>query len=86
VFTTAREMKYSSQHCCDKTMDGKVALYREWCSPNCTKIIVNTVTFVGFRGSITPWNRPAIRALSNDRTPQLLMEIYIVNDTKVFRA
>ena len=31
-FTTIREMK-----CCDKTMDGKMALYRECCFPNCTK-------------------------------------------------
>jgi len=29
AFTTVREMKYTSQHCCDKTMDGKLALYRE---------------------------------------------------------
>ena len=32
-----REMKYTSQHCCDKTMDGQMALYRECCFPNCTK-------------------------------------------------
>ena len=25
-FTSVREMKYASQHCCDKTMDGKMAL------------------------------------------------------------
>jgi len=36
-FTTVREMKYASQHCCDKTMDDKMALYRECCFPNCTK-------------------------------------------------
>jgi len=36
-FTGVREMKYTSQHFCDKTMDGKMALYRECCFPNCTK-------------------------------------------------
>jgi len=35
--TTVREMKYTSQHCCDKTMYGKMGLYRECCFPNCTK-------------------------------------------------
>jgi len=28
AFTTVREKKYTSQHCCDKTMDDKMALYR----------------------------------------------------------
>ena len=32
-----REMKHTSQHCYDKIMDGKMALYRECCFPNCTK-------------------------------------------------
>jgi len=27
--------RHCSQHCCDKTMDGKMALYRECCFPNC---------------------------------------------------
>jgi len=36
-FTTLREMKYASQHFCDKTMDGKMALYCECCFPNCTQ-------------------------------------------------
>jgi len=30
-------MRYTSQHCCDKTMDDKMALHRECCFPNCTK-------------------------------------------------
>ena len=34
-FTTVREMKYTSQHCCGKTMDDRTALYRECCFPNC---------------------------------------------------
>jgi len=36
-FTTVREIKQTSQHCCDKTMDGKMALYRECYFMNCTK-------------------------------------------------
>jgi len=35
-FTTVTEMKYTSQHCCDK-IDGKMVLNREFCFPNCTK-------------------------------------------------
>jgi len=35
-FTTVREMKYASQYCCVKTMNCKLALYRECCFPNCT--------------------------------------------------
>ena len=35
-FTTVREMKYASQHCCDKTIDDKTSLYREQCFPNFT--------------------------------------------------
>ena len=34
-FAALREMKNTSQHCCDKTMDGKMALYRECCFPDC---------------------------------------------------
>jgi len=37
VFITVKEMKYTSQHCCDKTMDGKMVFYRECCFPNRTK-------------------------------------------------
>ena len=32
-----REMQYTEQHCCGKTLDDKVALYRQCCFPNCTK-------------------------------------------------
>jgi len=35
-FATVREMMYTSQHCCDKTKDNKMALYRECCFPNWT--------------------------------------------------
>jgi len=27
-FATAREIKFASRHCCDKTMDDSMALYR----------------------------------------------------------
>jgi len=30
-FATVREMMYTSQHCCDKTMVDRMALYRECC-------------------------------------------------------
>ena len=36
-FPTVREMKHTSQQCCDQTMDDKKAWYRECCFPNCTK-------------------------------------------------
>jgi len=36
-FTTVREMKYTSQDFCDKSMDDKMALYCEFCFPNCTQ-------------------------------------------------
>jgi len=32
-FATVREMMYTSQHCCDKTMVDRMALYRECCFP-----------------------------------------------------
>jgi len=31
-------MKYTSHHCSDKTIDEKMALYRECCFTNCTKL------------------------------------------------
>jgi len=38
AFTAARETKYTSQNCCEKTINGKMALYRKSCFPNyCTK-------------------------------------------------
>jgi len=36
-FDYCKRMKYTSQHCCAKTMDDKMALYCECCFPNCTK-------------------------------------------------
>jgi len=72
-FATVRWMKYTSQHCCDKAMDERMASYREQCdNSNMTKdlfgigfdvlfselykIMVNKITFVGFRGG----NRPLL--------------------------
>jgi len=37
-FATVGEVRYSSQNFCDKTMDDKMALYRECCFPNCIKL------------------------------------------------
>jgi len=37
VFATDTGMKCCSKHCCNKTMDDKIAFYRECCSPNCKK-------------------------------------------------
>ena len=36
-FTTVRGMQYTSKRCCDKTMDGKIALYRVCCFPKYTQ-------------------------------------------------
>ena len=36
-FTAVGEMKYTSQQCYNKTVDGKMAFYRECCFPNCPK-------------------------------------------------
>jgi len=37
-FATAREIKSTSQHCCNKTMDNRMALYRDQCDiSNMTK-------------------------------------------------
>jgi len=35
---TVGDMKYTSQHCYVKTIDDKMALYRECCFPNWTKL------------------------------------------------
>jgi len=51
---TVKEMKYTSQHCCDKTMDSKMTFYRECCFPNCSKSWCKKVTFVGLMGSDRP--------------------------------
>ena len=42
-------------------MDDKMVLYRESCFPNCKKIMVNKVTFLGFRGGgIAPNRSPLV--------------------------
>jgi len=51
-FTAIREIKYTSQNCRDKTVDNRIALYRECCFPNGTKSMVNKVTFVCFRAAV----------------------------------
>jgi len=49
-----RETKYTSQHCCDKTIDGKIGLISRTLFSELYKIMVKKVTFVGFRGAIAP--------------------------------
>ena len=65
-FATVREMKYTSQHCCDKTMDDRIAIIannetiRTWRKifgvgfdmlfSELYKIMVNKITFEDFRG------------------------------------
>jgi len=43
----------TSQHCCDKTMDGKWS-YIAHAVSELFKIMVKKVAFVGFRGAIAP--------------------------------
>jgi len=61
-FATVSGMKYASQHCCDKVMDDKLALYRDAVYRIVKTNIVNKVSFVGFRGGDRP-NRPHGSAL-----------------------
>ena len=39
-FAIVREMKDTSQHCCEKTMDDKMSLYRVCCFTNSTRSVV----------------------------------------------
>jgi len=53
--TTVRDMKYTTQHCCDKAADGKMmALKSRMLFSELYQIMVNKVIFVGFRGSDRP--------------------------------
>jgi len=55
-------MKHTSQHCSDKTTDGKTASYRECCFLNCTKSWWTIYFRIGFRRGQSPkspsWIRP----------------------------
>ena len=51
-----RDFKYTSQHCCDKTMVVKMALNRECWFSELYKIMANKVTFVVVEGAIGPLN------------------------------
>jgi len=53
-FTTVREMKHTSQQCCEKIMDGKMALYRECCFMNCTKSWCINLFSLILGGTIAP--------------------------------
>jgi len=50
-FTTIREMKYTSQHCFDKTVDDKMALIVNAVF-RIAQNLVNKVTFIAFMGAI----------------------------------
>jgi len=54
-------MKYTSQHCCDKTINGKNGLLWRLLFSELHIIMVNEVTFEGYRGPITPTAPPWIR-------------------------
>ena len=59
-------MKYTLQHRCERTMDDKMTLYRDCWFQNLKKIVVNKVTFVGFRrrsSKSSPGSAPASNAL-----------------------
>jgi len=53
-FTTVTEMKYTSRHCCDKTIKGKMALYRKCYFPNCSKSWWIKLLSQVFGGAILP--------------------------------
>ena len=48
---------HASQQSCDKTVDGKMALYRECCFPNCTKSRWLKIFLSVLKGHDSP-NRP----------------------------
>ena len=56
--TTAREMTYTSRYCCDKTMDGKMALYRECYFLNCAKSWCIKLLSLFLGGEIAPTPPP----------------------------
>ena len=51
-----KEIKYISQHCCDETMDRKMALFGYIANAGLwiVQIMMNEVTFVGFKGGERP--------------------------------
>jgi len=49
-----REMKCTSQHCCDKTIDSKMASYRESCFPNCSNLWLRKLLSSVLGGAIGP--------------------------------
>ena len=56
-FDTARDIKYTSQNYCDKTLDDKMAISGMLFS-DLYKITVNKFTFVGFMGDKCPLDPP----------------------------
>jgi len=57
-FATVRGMKCTTQHCCDKTMDDKMAFKSRMLFFEFSKIMLNKVAFLGFRSDDrSPWIR-----------------------------
>jgi len=55
-------MKYTSQYYCDKTMDGKIGLISRMLFSELYEIMVNKVTFVGYRGAVAPLDPPLLES------------------------
>jgi len=55
---TVQEMKYTSQHCCDKNNGWPNGLISRMLFSVLYKIIVNKVNFSGFTGRSLPWISP----------------------------
>jgi len=59
----AKRMKYNSQQYCDKTMDDKMALYRECCFPSCRRTwwikLYSQVVWGGKSSQSPPGSAPA---------------------------
>jgi len=72
-FATVREMKYTSQHCSDKTTNDKMAFNRECYFPNCAKSRwIKLLSFVSGddpppRGSAPGWSRSEIFSVYRSR-------------------
>jgi len=83
----ARDMKYTSQHCCDKTMDGKMATYAVL---RIVKIMVKKFIFVCFRGAIAPitptWICPCIMGALHTELKQTVLNSWYTKTMGVSRG
>jgi len=65
-FITIVKMTFTLQNGCDKIVDGKMALYREFCFPNCTKSWSTKLLSLVLGAEIAPvarWTRPCLMPL-----------------------